>query len=263
MGRPRKSKNIEKDLPSAEEKRTASEEMEEADVEIADESVDGALDEIETGPGPEEMTDARPAPRQGVEKRMFSESEMQEMIARAVAEAMTETSAQRATGQSDQDDMVTVLYLDECSNESTLELPGYGTMRPYSYLEVPKREFGNKFMSALARKLIDRRKLLVMNGLTREERVRWNCDYKEGEVLDERTFDLMLDYQTPELCAIFEKLCPEHQRFVACRMITAKEKGDNRISMEKAKKINELSKKNEPNGMLLPVLRAFGAEIAG
>ena len=189
----------------------------------------------------------------------YTKAQVEELVRQAVANAMAGVSAKSTAP----DDMVTVLYLDECSNESTLELPGYGTMRPYSYLDVPKKEFGNKFMSALARKLLDKRKLLVTAGLTQSERERWNCDYKDGEVLDEQTFDKMLDYPTPQLAAIFEKLCPEHQRFVACRMITAKERNDNRISVEKAKKINELSKKNDPNGMLKPVLEAFGAEITG
>ena len=60
---------------------------------------------------------------------------------------------------------------------------------------------------------------------------------------------------------MFEKLCPEHQRFVATRMITAKEKGDNRMSAEKAKRINELSKKNDPEGMLKPVMEAYAEEL--
>ncbi len=192
-----------------------------------------------------------------VEKETFTAEQVQKMIAEAVAQAQKQDISSKL------DEMVTVLYLDECSPRSTLEIPGYGTMRPYGYLEVPKREFGNKFMSALVRKLIDKRILIVMSGLTQAERERWNCDYKEGEVLDEYTFDKLLDFDTPKLAAIFEKLCPEHQKFVACRMITAKENKDNRISVEKAKKINKISKKTDPNGMLKPILEAFSAEITG
>lgn len=187
---------------------------------------------------------------------LFTKTEVEAMIADALAKANISKAPSA-------DEVVTILYLDECAPKSTLEIPGYGTMRPYGYLEVPKREFGNKFMSALVRKLLDKRILIVVSGLTQAERERWNCDYKEGEILDEQTFDKMLDYPTPKLAEIFEKLCVEHQRFVACRMITAKEKGDNRISVEKAKRINDLSKKNDPNGMLKPVLDAFGAEISG
>lgn len=217
---------------------------------IEEETQEQAVSAPETEKGGEESA-----------SRLFSEQEVQAMIAKAVAEAM---SKQQAAKPAMPDDMVTVLYLDEVSPNSTLALDGYGTMRPQSYIEIPKREFGNKFMGiALVRKLIERRHLIVMDGLTQEERERWNCDYRKGELLDERTFDKMLDYPTPQLAEIFEKLCPEHQKFVACRMITAKERNDNRISVEKAKKINDLSKKNDPNGMLKPVMEAFGAEISG
>lgn len=190
------------------------------------------------------------------EEKVFTKEEVEKMIADAI-------SAAKISKSPNAEEVVTILYLDECSPRSTLELEGYGSLRPYSYLEVPKREFGNKFMTTLVRKLLDKRILIVLSGLTQLERERWNCDYKDGEVLDEYTFDKMLDFETPKLAEIFEKLCPEHQKFVACRMITAKEKGDNRISVEKTKRINDISKKNDPNGMLKPVLEAFSAEIMG
>ena len=196
---------------------------------------------------------------------MFSAEQVRAMIAAAVEQALSKAKAEAAQPVriAAAEETVTVGYLAAVSNKSVLELPGYGTLRPGGYIEVPKREFGNKFMSNLVRKRIDNRHLIVMSGLTQEERRRWNCDYRAGEVLDERTFDRLLELPTPELAAIFEKLCPEHQRFVACRMITAKEKGDNRISMEKARRINELSKASDPAGMLKPVLEAFSAEIRG
>ena len=203
------------------------------------------------------------APAAAAEGAFYSEEQVKALVAKAVAEALANAQPQKVE-PAPQNDMLTVLYMDEVSQNSSLALPGYGSMRPQSYLEVPKKEFGNKFMGIpIVRKFIDKRKLIIMDGLNKDERERWNCDYKEGEILDERTFDKMLDYPTPQLAEIFKNLCAEHQRFVACRMITAKEKGDNRISMEKAKTINDLSKKNDPAGMLKPVMEAFSAEITG
>lgn len=218
-----------------------------------------AVVEAEPAAGvPVAEVEAAETPKQG---ETFTKEQVEEMIAAAVAAAQKGNDQGRVSYGPDE--MVTVAYLAEVAPNSELVLPGYGSMRPQSYIEVPKKEFGNKFMSTLARKLIDKRHLIVMSGLTQDERERWNCDYRDGEVLDERTFDKMLDYPTPKLAEIFEKLCPEHQRFVACRMITAKERGDNRISVEKARRINELSKVNDKDGMLKPVLEAFGAEITG
>ena len=189
-------------------------------------------------------------------EKTYSEEQVQDMIVKAVAEAMARQKA-------NMDEMVTVLYLDEVNPDSELKLDGYGSMKPNTYIEVPKKEFGNKFMSGLVRKLIGQRKLIVTNGLTKDERERWNCDYKSGEVLDEMSFDKMLDYSTEQLESIFKNLCPEHQRFIATRMITAKENGDNRVSLSKAQRLNELSKATDPAGMFKPVLDAFGNDIRG
>ena len=190
--------------------------------------------------------------------KTYTEEQVQAMIAEAAKKAVED--AMRAAGSSVSraaDDVVTVLFMAEVAPTNVVDLPGYGSLRPNSYLEIPKKEFGGKFMSPLARKLIDKRHLIVLSGLDEDERVRWNCDYKEGEVLTERAFDHILDYDIDSLCTLFSKLCPEHQRFVARRFITAKEKGDNRATRDKARAINIISKENDPVGMLKPVIEAF------
>lgn len=183
-------------------------------------------------------------------------AEMQKTIAE-----MQERLNKTQTAARKEDDVVTLLFIAEVSDKNILELEGYGSFRPGSYLDVPKREFGGKFMSPLARKLIEKRHLLVLNGLTADERVRWNCDYKSGEVLDEKAFDHMLDYSEDELRSMFEALCPEHRIFVARRFITARDKGDNRVTLEKVKAIDKISRENVKDGMLKPVLDSFRAEI--
>lgn len=184
----------------------------------------------------------------------FTEEQVQAMIAKAVAEA----TAQFHKDSGEQ--MVTLLYLAEVSPENTLILPGYGSLRPHSYLEVSKREFGSKFMSALARKLIERRHLLVVDGLTKDERQRWGCDYKSGEVLDERVFDKMLDYSTEEIADIFRHLCREHQEFVAKRFITAHERKDNRVSLAKVRALNQISKESGEE-LFRPIIEAYKADM--
>ena len=72
-----------------------------------------------------------------------------------------------------------------------------------------------------------------------------------------RRSNRMLDFDTDKLCGIFEKLCIEHQYFIARRFITAYERGDNRISIEKIKTVNDLSKKNDPEGMFKPILESY------
>lgn len=173
--------------------------------------------------------------------------------------AMQQTEQHRVAISND--DVVTVLFIDEVSPDNELNLPGYGTMRPGSYLDVPKKEFGGKFQSNLVRLLIKQRELLVVDGLTADERIRWNCDYKEGEVLTENAFDHLLDYTPERLRNVCDKLCGEHVQLVARRFIQAKERGDNRMCLEKAQIVNEISKKFDKRGMLEPVIEAFRQEI--
>lgn len=198
------------------------------------------------------------------EKKTFSETDVQAMIAKAVADALAANAQQ--TPQTSQDGVVTIAFMAEVSKDNVLELPGYGILRPSSYLEIPKKEFGGKFMTQLARQLIDKRHVLVLNGLTQDERVRWNCDYKDGEVLDEYLFDHLLDLPTSKICDIYERLCAEHRKFVVRRFITAQEKHDNRLSIEKLKALNAVSRRVDAGtkeGAFMLVLRLVAKDAIG
>lgn len=166
------------------------------------------------------------------------------------------------------DERVTILYMDECARDNVLQLPNYGTLTPGAFIEIPKGEFTSSFMSLMARKLIEKRKLIVLNGLTEDERIRWKVDYKAGEVLDMAAFDRMLDLDTDEIVRIFKALCPEHKKFVVSRFMAAyfPENGaphDNRISFEKAKALNEASRDIDPKGMFTRIVDAAVKELVG
>lgn len=197
--------------------------------------------------------------------KTYSEEEVQKIVDKAVAEAVknaAETVQPTKIYRTADDEMVTVFFIAEVSPDNTLLIPGYGSLRPNSYLEIPKKEFGGQFMSNLVRKLIEKRHLIVADGLTADERVRWNCDYKEGEILDEYAFDHILDFDIEKLVNIFKSLCTEHKRFICRRMITAYEKGDNRVSLEKARALNDISKQVDPEGMLKPILKDYREKIS-
>ena len=190
----------------------------------------------------------------GDKEPTFTKSQVEAMIAQAIRQA---TQGNRTVQE---DNMVTMLYLAEVSKEDTLVLPGFGTLRPHSYLQVTKKEFGSKFMTALARKLIDRRYLLVISGLTNDERERWNCLYRPGEIMSENVFDKMLALPTEEICDIFRRLCPEHRQFIVTRFITAAERKDNRVSLEKALALNEISKADGEE-LFRPIIEAYKAQM--
>lgn len=202
-----------------------------------------------------------PKPKEKTYTQAETEAMIQAAVEAALAKHAAETPQTTRIFTTQTDELVTVVFIAETSPNDILVIPGYGSLRPSSSLDIPKKEFGGQFMSNLVRKLIDKRYLIVANGLTEDERIRYNCNYKEGEVLDERTFDRLLDYPTDKLCEIFEKLCVEHKRFVARKIITAHEKKDRRISLAKVKAINDLSKADDPDGMLKPVMEAYAREL--
>lgn len=148
------------------------------------------------------------------------------------------------------DDMVELMYLSNVSNDNVLDLGDFGTLNGVGgMIDVPRKDFGGKFMTPFVRKLLQKRRLIVLNGLTREERQRYGVLYSDGETLDIQTFDKLLDLQLPELEKVFSRLCSDHQQIAATRFITAYECGDNRVSRDKIARMNELSKANFPDGL--------------
>lgn len=193
-------------------------------------------------------------------ERTYSEAEVADLVKRAVAEALAAQQPMRVY-TSPKDEMVTILYMDDCSKDNVLELPNYGSLTPGAIMQVPKSEFAGPFMSLFARKLIRKRKLLILDGLTEDERVRWGVNYNKGEVLDMQTFNRMLDLPTDEIVKIFDSLCIEHKKFIVTVFMDAyfPQNGgmhDNRISLEKAEALNRASRKDDPNGMFQKIVDA-------
>ncbi len=194
--------------------------------------------------------------------KTFTEEEVKALLAAAVSEAVEKVKNEEKIQKEQAAEAVTVMFIAEVSPENMLVIPGYGSMRPTSTLDIPKQEFKGKFMTPLVRKLIDKRHLLVLDGLTKDERARFNCDYKEGEVMTEKVFDHILEFENEKLISIFKALCDEHKRFVCRKIITAYENGSSFINIEKMRAINNLTKDITPNGLLKPIIDDYGKRLA-
>jgi hypothetical protein len=196
-------------------------------------------------------------PEQKPTERMYTEAEVQAMIASLLAKQ-----------KKPEEDVVRMYYAGVCSKDNEAELPGYGVIRPGQYLEIQKREFGGKFMSPQARKFIQKRRLLVLDGLDEAERRRWNCDYKRGEVLTENALDNLLDMPLKELETLFSLLCKEHKQFVA-RYINSIVDGakrankpcDSRITLPLLRALNDAGKTDFPEGIFAQTIEAVRAEL--
>lgn len=134
---------------------------------------------------------------------------------------------------------------------------------------VPKAEW-SRFYTDSVRRMIDKRWLVVLTGLSDDERKLFRCEYKKGEVLDEKAFAGLLD-MGEELLNIFPDLCISHQRMVGKAFWEAYNRGDSRVSDRAlVVKLNELSKqaaagsgdKVLEKGVFNPVIEAMNKKDA-
>lgn len=132
---------------------------------------------------------------------------------------------------------------------------------------VPKGEW-SRFYDETMRRFIDRRWLVVLSGMTDDERALYHCDYRKGEVMDEKGFANIFR-MGEELLPYFDALCTEHQEMVARSFCEAAEKGeldgDWRPLVKKLNAMNKKRYKNAPEndirrkGMFRPVLDALNS----
>lgn len=142
---------------------------------------------------------------------------------------------------------VALRWQAEVADENVLALgPNgtYGTITGQTgYASVPKSEW-SKFLDESMKGFIKKRMLIVLSGLDEDERVTYGCAYREGELLDEKAFQKMLD-MGEEMIAVFPKLCHEHKEMVARRFVSGY--ADNHPSAHNRKLVvalNELSKQD-------------------
>lgn len=152
---------------------------------------------------------------------------------------------------------VKILYIDSAIPNNEVKIGhGRSIFGSGKIFAVQREQFEGEFMTNTIMDLMAKRKLIVLSGLTDEERKLYGCYYREGEVLKgEGMFDFFFSLSTAEAAEKYEALCPEHRRFVATRFIDAWEKGDNRITRDKVEALNKISKENDPDGLFTPIVR--------
>ena len=107
---------------------------------------------------------------------------------------------------------------------------------------VPKSELSS-VMDAQFRSMLENRWIIIVSGLTEEEREAFGVDYKEGEYLDKKAFSKMVDMGN-EILEIYPKLCRGHQEMVAKRYYEAYLNGNPKVTRELVVELNKLSKKD-------------------
>lgn len=126
---------------------------------------------------------------------------------------------------------------------------------------VPKDEL-SAVLDERTRWFIDHRWLLVLGGLTDEEREAFGVNYSEGEVLDKQAFQKLADLGD-EILEIYPKLCKSHKYMIAQRFFEAYEKGNPHITRELVVKLNAMSKADgNERGYFLPIIEAMNRKDA-
>ena len=175
----------------------------------------------------------------------FTRADVEKLVADAVAKAMAEAKSPQVVNIAQEVPQVTLRFQSDCSDVSQLMLGvngKFGIITGKSgTFKVPRDAFFGEFRDSVVQALLANRDLVVLDGLTDEERELYGVKYTDGEVLEPQAFNKLLD-MGDELCTVFPKLCMNYKEMVARRFEDAFAKGDKRVTRELVKTLNELSK---------------------
>ncbi|MEG2527149.1 MAG: hypothetical protein RSA62_08010, partial [Oscillospiraceae bacterium] len=186
-------------------------------------------------------------------KASYDEETVKELIALAVAEALSKQSLQQQTQVvqvATQVPMVELLFQSEVAAENFIQFGANGKFGAitgkYGRFKVPKDAFLGEFRDALAQALLASRELIVLDGLSDEERELYGVKYDDGEIMDEDVFNKMLNIGD-KLIDIYPALCQSNKDMIAQRFTGAFEQGDKRITRELVVSLNNLSRQASEN----------------
>lgn len=179
-------------------------------------------------------------------EEMFTRADVEKLVADAVAKAMASVQTPpQVVSIAQEVPQVTLRFQSDCSDENQLMLGvngKFGIITGKSgTFKVPRDAFFGEFRDSVVQALLASRDLVVLGGLTDEERELYGVKYTDGEVLEPQAFNKLLD-MGDELCTVFPKLCMNYKEMVARRFEDAFAKGDKRVTRELVKALNELSK---------------------
>ena len=201
----------------------------------------------------------------------FTQEQVQKIVEEAVAKALAQQQPQTVVvTQPQKEENVTLLYMGAVAKGSTVllgteqnrglgEIQGCGGTRTYL-----RSTFFENLSEPVLRRLKDRR-LIVISGLTDEERDRYDLNYTDGELVSKDVYYKLFSWDDDKIFEIFSKACYRHKQIIAMLFMDEYQKGNNRISRELVQRLNNESKKTDKDGMFRQILkdmqRAFDEDI--
>ena len=183
---------------------------------------------------------------------MYTAEQVQQMMKEAAAAAVAEALKnipQQAVPQivqvSTSAEQVHFLWMAPVADDNVVQFGDggmYGNIvgKTGSFY-VPKPDL-SRILTEMNRRFMAQRWLLVVSGLTDEEREALGVDYKPGEVLDKRAFAKLVDLGD-ELLDIYPALCEGHKVMAAQMYADAYRQGSRYVTRERTVKLNALSKR--------------------
>lgn len=197
-------------------------------------------------------------------EKTFTEAEVTAMLKEASKQAAQEAvEAYIATHPmptvqvaAQKEEMVTLLYMGAVAEGSVVHLGdklgdimGRGGTRTIS-----KTVFFENMGTPVINRLKDRR-LIVVDGLTDEERDRYGVNYTDGELVGKEIYYKLLDMDADTVVSIFRKACYRHKELIAALYADAYNAHDNRVNQTLIEKLQKASKSVEKNGMFTAILK--------
>lgn len=225
-------------------------------------------DEIKNSINNDEAVSEQPTAKRGrkpAEKKEFTTADIQAVLQTPEAQALMQSMvAQMLAAQQpavvqiapQKEEMVTLLYMGAVAEGSRVnlgeklgEIMGRGGTRTIS-----KTVFFENMTPNVINRLKDRR-LIVMDGLTDEERERYGVNYKDGELVSKDIYYKLLDLDEDAVVSIFKKACFRHKQLIASLYGDAYNAGDNRINQPLIEKLQKASKEVDKAGMFTAILK--------
>ena len=181
----------------------------------------------------------------------FTQEQVQAMIAEAIAKFAAENKPEQAQpAAAANDGVVTMIWQAEVNDANELLLgPNgkYGVITgKHAVIPIPHSSFISDFRTTTIQYFLKTRNLIVVDGLTDDERKVYGLEYQQGEYLEPAIYERLIEMGDGVL-DLFGKLHPTWREMVATKFIDAYENKTLKCSREALLKLNQISKRDYAN----------------
>lgn len=215
------------------------------------------------------FTDAQPEEKK--QGASFTEEQVKAMIAEAVAKYAAEHK-EKEESPVQTNGIVTMIWQAEVNDENQLMLGPNGKFGmitgKHATIAIPKQDFIGEFRTSTMQYYLKTRNLIVVDGLTEDERKVYGLDYEQGEYLEPAVYERLIE-MGDRVIDIFPKLHPTWREMIATRFIDAYENKTLKCSRETLLELNKISRKDYANlpkgdirrkGAFYSIIHAMNAE---